>query len=105
MALIICDECGGSVSDKASVCPHCGFPMRRETTVPVEKTLKTLKAQKLLAYLLLAFGAILLGIASEGDGFRSTPLFALTMLLGIASIFCSLIWILVLGIRQWWHHG
>lgn len=79
--------------------------MRRETTVPVEKTLKTLKAQKLLAYLLLAFGAILLGIASEGDGFRSTPLFALIMLLGIASIFSSLIWILVLGIRQWWHHG
>ncbi len=27
MALIICPECGGKVSDKASVCIHCGFPI------------------------------------------------------------------------------
>ena len=25
--LIICPECGGKVSDKASSCPHCGCPM------------------------------------------------------------------------------
>lgn len=27
MALIICPECGKQVSDKASVCIHCGFPI------------------------------------------------------------------------------
>lgn len=27
MALIICPECGGSVSDKAPVCVHCGYPI------------------------------------------------------------------------------
>ena len=27
MALIKCVECGGTVSDKASVCPHCGAPI------------------------------------------------------------------------------
>lgn len=28
MAIIKCYECGQNVSDKASVCPHCGAPMR-----------------------------------------------------------------------------
>lgn len=27
MALIKCKECGGMVSDKATVCPHCGAPL------------------------------------------------------------------------------
>ena len=102
IAMIICDECGGSVSDEASVCPHCGFPLRRERTVPVEKTLKNLK---LHAYLLLVAGAILLSLASEGDGYRNTPLFALILLPGIVFIFSSLVWIIVLGVRQWWNHG
>ena len=28
MSLITCSECGGSVSDKAYVCPHCGSDVR-----------------------------------------------------------------------------
>ena len=27
MALIICPECSGKVSDKAAACPHCGYPI------------------------------------------------------------------------------
>ncbi len=27
MALITCPECNGQVSDKAAVCPHCGYPI------------------------------------------------------------------------------
>ncbi len=27
MALMICPECGGQVSDKAHTCPHCGYPI------------------------------------------------------------------------------
>ena len=27
MALIKCSECGGTVSDKAEKCPHCGCPV------------------------------------------------------------------------------
>lgn len=29
MTLIICRECGGSVSDTAATCPHCGAPAGR----------------------------------------------------------------------------
>lgn len=31
MALTTCPECAGNVSDKAPICPHCGFPMREGT--------------------------------------------------------------------------
>lgn len=30
MALIKCPECGKEISDKASSCPNCGMPLRRE---------------------------------------------------------------------------
>lgn len=30
MALITCPECNGQVSDKADVCPHCGYPIREQ---------------------------------------------------------------------------
>lgn len=30
MALIKCSECGKEISDKATACPNCGMPLRRE---------------------------------------------------------------------------
>lgn len=36
MALIICPECKKEISDQASVCPNCGFPLSKpESTVPI----------------------------------------------------------------------
>ena len=31
MALIKCPECNGQVSDRASVCIHCGYPLHKES--------------------------------------------------------------------------
>lgn len=31
MALITCPECSNKISDRAPICPHCGFPMREGT--------------------------------------------------------------------------
>ena len=33
MALVKCEECGQTVSDKASVCPHCGAPAGNNAVV------------------------------------------------------------------------
>ncbi len=33
MSLIICPECCRDVSDKATACPHCGFPIKQETEI------------------------------------------------------------------------
>ena len=35
MALISCPECGREISDKASACPHCGFPVNATEKSPV----------------------------------------------------------------------
>ncbi len=34
MAMTNCPECGGSLSDKAAVCPHCGYPMNKQEGSP-----------------------------------------------------------------------
>ena len=32
MAIIKCPECGRRISDKAKVCPGCGYPMEKPST-------------------------------------------------------------------------
>lgn len=36
MAIIVCVECGNSVSDKAQTCPKCGNPIQRQLAVQAE---------------------------------------------------------------------
>jgi len=33
MALIVCKECGSSISKKANKCPNCGAPRKRKTSI------------------------------------------------------------------------
>lgn len=44
MALTKCPECGGQISDKAYICPHCGFPIQN-TTVP-QKTARRARKRR-----------------------------------------------------------
>ncbi len=37
MALIKCPECGKDVSTAADVCPHCGYPIKKESKVKPEE--------------------------------------------------------------------
>ena len=48
MALITCPECHGQVSDKATACPHCGYPLERserETEQLISELTGILKAK------------------------------------------------------------
>ena len=45
MALILCPECKGEVSDQAASCPHCGYPLPEPPvafTPPLDVTLRQL---------------------------------------------------------------
>ena len=37
MALINCPECNKSVSNYATTCPHCGYPLQEQFTEPREE--------------------------------------------------------------------
>lgn len=37
MAMTTCSECGGSISDRATVCPHCGAGRSLSPQTPFEK--------------------------------------------------------------------
>lgn len=69
MALIKCPECGKEISDKASSCPSCGYPIGTNTTTKesVSAVTATSKKQgfnikKLLLIILVAVVAIIIGI-------------------------------------------
>lgn len=36
MALIVCSECGGQVSDRAPHCPHCGLVQQTPASAPIQ---------------------------------------------------------------------
>lgn len=37
MSLIICLECGKEISDKATVCIHCGYPIKKDENPHISK--------------------------------------------------------------------
>lgn len=37
MALISCPECSNNISEKASKCPHCGFPLDPQIVAQIKK--------------------------------------------------------------------
>lgn len=107
MALIPCDECGSQVSTRAATCPKCGAPV-----VPVVKaeqeaigtpllttqlTSKALKKQQVFASLL-----VLVSIVGALAGSSAYPAVAALCVLGLLG---GLIWLLVVRMRIWWHHG
>ena len=46
MALITCPECGKEVSDKAKMCPNCGYPINDPTVPDVKNNICVFKGQR-----------------------------------------------------------
>jgi hypothetical protein len=60
MALIICPECKGSVSDTAENCPHCGFKIKPEPEKNKSGLQRELKAKDI--FILLIWCVVIIGI-------------------------------------------
>jgi hypothetical protein len=79
MALIQCPECGQTVSDKAALCPKCGFPIvgaTQEKTVPKDEPSEHIpkKSKKLSLIVCVGVAALAVILLSGWLFFRnSTP--------------------------------
>lgn len=60
MALIVCPECGKEISDKASQCIHCGYPLSRNN--PVRRRLITVLAIAALTVAAVVALTVLFGL-------------------------------------------
>lgn len=59
MALIKCKECGKELSDKAKICPNCGYREQK----PITK--KTILTFGVIALIVALFGVILCFVGSK----------------------------------------
>ena len=79
MALVICSECGGQVSDKAKACPHCGNPMVRIVVRPkgapriIQGRKKPQMPTKGYWIAALCVTAFLVALCLLGDIFNTAP--------------------------------
>lgn len=46
MSLIICEECGAKISDRAETCPHCGFPLKKNETIEKAREIEEIEVVK-----------------------------------------------------------
>lgn len=66
MALTVCNECGGRVSDTAAACPHCGAPVLRASEA-VDTPLKRVAIQDPLIPFASAASSSASGSESNGS--------------------------------------
>lgn len=93
MSLINCPECQKEVSDKAELCPHCGYRLNDSSkkTFTTQKTSKRLKAIQALGLIPIIASCL---FSLNGD-WKAGLWFG-----GI-----GLAWIIILNIKIWWEHG
>jgi hypothetical protein len=103
MALIKCPECSGDVSDNAAVCPRCGYQMGRTAADPrrvqiIEKTGRGWKAVRVLGWLLIVAGVMVL---RAGRATRDPSRAPVGWWIAGAGVAC-----LITGkAGAWWYHG
>lgn len=60
MAIITCPECGKEISDQATSCPNCGYPIKETTQINAKKSNINLK--KKLPVIILIGALVVIGI-------------------------------------------
>lgn len=103
MALIKCPECNRDVSDNATACPHCAYPLARtqhgqRPVQVIEKTGRRWKGVRVLGWLLILVAAFVL--FAEWAAHDSTGV-AVGWWIGVAGVAC--LWVGRAG--GWWYHG
>lgn len=94
MALTVCPECDGQVSDQAITCPHCGAPLKKGPTDGGEPVKK--RVGRMVVGIILAIIGLIVFITT-------LPVKSKTELLGGMSIALMLFWIGVPLVASGYH--
>lgn len=96
MGLVICEDCGREMSDRAPACPHCGRP--GNPAVTIEQTGKRWKGHRLIAAA-IGWPSLILALifAVSGNGSVAQVFGAL---FAAAALYEGTVRVLA-----WWHHG
>ena len=102
MALVKCPECSRQVSDQATACPQCAYPIAGGATAgrvqTIEATGKKWKGLQLISGIVLIISII--GIfSSSGTGSDSSD----SSIWGLLLLASIIIW-LYARFSAWWHH-
>lgn len=103
MALIKCPECGKEISDKATVCPNCGYPITSEPIIDSntdgESEGKSDTMQGILSIVFGVLGIIFALIIGGSIPLISLVFFVVSIILGLkCSKNFSIIGILIAGL-------
>lgn len=103
MALIKCLECGREVSDNATTCPSCAYPLAqkrhgRQLVVVIERTSKQWKGLKLIGVSLIILGLIAFCFGLGGESELPVAVGGLVALAGFGCLWSA-------RIGAWWYHG
>ncbi|CAG4924880.1 hypothetical protein R69919_05250 [Paraburkholderia gardini] len=91
--LIRCGECAARVSDHASNCPKCGYPLGgRQRTQTIEKTGKPYKAVTVVCWVVILVLTPILFISGHPG-------------LGVAAFILGGVTEMFVKIGAWWDHG
>lgn len=71
--------------------------------VTIEKHRKSLKLQQVLSILTLVLGIVLVVVGAQQAGQDSAP--ATATVNGILTTLGGLVWLSVVKVLMWWHHG
>ncbi len=101
MALITCPECGKKVSDSATACPGCAYPLKNSSSSSkrvqtIEKTSKKWKGLQLIGFIFAMIGLLMV--------FGSDPKSGATPGVAVLLLAVGIVLYLYARLGSWWHH-
>lgn len=99
MALIPCSECQREISNKATICPHCGIAVS-DGVLTTQQTSKRFKAMQFAGAAAAFSGiAMLFALFKDTSPSPETAIFASGLALSGGLLYMA-------GrLLAWWHHG